>query len=255
MIMGKFVGFIGTISGKVGSIVFQKGEKGISYGRAYQPVVSNPKTVLQTDQRAKMNLVGRLSKVTPKALLIGMDGTNNRRRRSIFTSNLLNVATIDRSAGGEVVAMIAPEDVVFSQGAEVINASMGSVTITERSVATTLTLGDAALAGSYGERIVCAIIDPSDKAGYSLLKYVDVVLDGTTAVNVNFSFGAPIAEQSMVCIYRLPYMLNADGARLRSETLSNNGTDITARLLAAGDKYTRGWGQSLMAATQVFTAA
>lgn len=253
--MGKFVGFIGTISGKVGTTVFQKGEKGISYGRSYQPVVSNPKSIGQTDQRAKMNLVGRLSQVTPKSLLIGLEGANNRQRRSIFTSNLLKVATVDRSAGDEVVAIIAPEDVMFSQGAEVINASMGNVSVTERSVATTLTLGDATLAGSYGERIVCAIIDPSNKAGYSQVKYLDVVLDGTTAVNVNFSFGAPLADQSMICIYRLPYMLNADGARLRSETLSNNGTDITARLLASGSQYTRGWGQSLLAATEVFTQA
>lgn len=253
--MGKFVGFIGTISGKVGTTVFQKGEKGISYGRAYQPVVSNPKTVLQTDQRAKMNLVGRLSQVTPKALLIGMDGANNRQRRSIFTSNLLKVATIDRSAGDEVVAMIAPEDIVFSQGSETINATMGSVTLEARSVSTTLTLSDATLASKYGERIVCAIIDPSNKAGYSQVRFVDVVLEDTTAKNVNIALGAPMVDETMVCVYRLPFILNDDGARLRSETLSNNGTNITARLLANGNQYIRGWGQSLMAATEVFTQA
>ena len=253
--MGKFVGLIGTISGKVGNVVFVKGEKGTSYGRTYQPNVLNPKTILQTDQRAKMNLVGRLSQVTPKALLIGMDGANNRQRRSIFTSNLLKVATIDRSAGDEVVAMIAPEDIVFSQGAETINATMGNVTVEARTVSTTLTLSNSALAGKYGERVVCAIIDPSNKAGYSQVRFVDVVLDGTSATNVNFALGAPMAEESMVCVYRLPFALNEDGARLRSETLSNNGTDITARLLASGNQYTRGWGQSLLAATQVFTQA
>ena len=253
--MGKFIGFIGTISGKVGTTVFQKGEKGISYGRAYQPVVSNPKSIGQTDQRAKMNLVGRLSQVTPKALLVGIDGTNNRQRRSIFTSNLLKVATIERSAGNEVVAKIAPEDVVFSRGAEVISATMGSVSVTNRSVSTSLTLGNAELAGKYGERVVCAIIDPSNKAGYSLVKYIDVVLDNTTAKTVTFEFGSAIAIESMVCVYRLPFALNEDGMRLRSETLSNNGTDITARLLASGSKYTRGWGQSLLADTQVFTEA
>ena len=205
MIMGKFVGFIGTISGKVGTTVFQKGEKGISYGRAYQPVVSNPKSVLQTDQRAKMNLVGRLSQITPKGLLIGMNGASNRQRRSVFTSNLLKVASIDRSAGDEVVAMIAPEDVVFSQGSEVINATMGEVSVAARSVSTTLTLADSALAGKYGERVVCAIIDPSSKAGYSQVRFVDVVLDDTTAVTVNFALGSPIAEESMVCVYRLPF--------------------------------------------------
>lgn len=252
--MGKFVGLIGTISGKVGTTVFQKGENGVSYGRAYQPVVSNPKTIGQTDQRAKMNLVGRLSQVTPKALLIGMGGINNRQRRSAFTSNLLKVATVDRTSS-EVIAKIEPSDVIFSRGAEVISASMGNVTITANSVATTLTLGDATLAGSYGERIVCAVIDPSSKGGYSQIKYVDVVLDGTTAKQINFSFGSAMASGSMVCIYRLPYMLNADGASLRSETLSNDGNDIIAQLLASGSQYTRGWGNSVLAASQVFTLA
>ena len=253
--MGKFVGFIGTISGKVGTTVFQKGEDGITYGRSYQPVVSNPKTSRQTDQRAKMNLVGRLSQVTPKSLLIGMEGTNNRQRRSLFTSHLLKVATVDRTDPSAVVAIIAPEDVIFSQGAIVINASMGNINVTANSVTTTITLGDETLSGSYGERIVCAIIDPSNKAGYSQVKYIDITMDSTTAVNVAFSFGAPLADRSLVCIYRLPYMLNADGARLRAETISNNGSDITAQLLASGSKYTRGWGQSMLAATQVFTQA
>ena len=112
--MGKFVGFIGTISGKVGTTVFSKGEKGLTYGRSYQPQVYNPKSVGQVDQRAKMNLVGRMSMVTPKSLLTGMTGVNNRQRRSAFTSGLLSVATIDRSVPGKVVAKIAPEDVTFS---------------------------------------------------------------------------------------------------------------------------------------------
>lgn len=253
--MAKFVGFIGTISGKIGTTVFQKGEKGISYGRAYQPVVSNPKSSAQTDQRAKMNLVGRLSGVTPKSLIIGLGGVNNRQRRSIFTSILLKFATIDRTDPNSVVALIKPEDVVFSQGAETINASMGSITVAENSVSTTLTLGDTSLAGNYGERVVVAIIDPSNKGGYSQLKYVDVVLDSTAATNVAITIGAPIEVQSLVCVYRLPFVLNADGARLRSETLNNNGTDITARLLASGNQYTRGWGLSLLENTSVFTAA
>lgn len=253
--MGKFVGFIGTISGKVGTTVFQKGENGITYGRSYQPVVSNPKSVGQTDQRAKMNLVGRMSQITPKSLLIGMEGANNRQRRSVFTSNLLKVATIDRSDPSKVIAIISPEDVIFSQGDVVISASMANVNVTAGAVSTAITLGDASLSGSYGERIVCAIIDPSNKAGYSQVKYIDVTLDDTTAVNVNFTFGSPIDDGSMICIYRLPYILNDSGARLRSETLCNNGTDITAQLLASGKRYTRGWGLSKLAATEVFTQA
>lgn len=252
--MGKFVGFIGTISGKVGTTVFQKGEKGLSYGRSYQPVVRNPKTIGQTDQRAKMNLVGRMSQVTPKALLVGMSGTNNRQRRSAFTSILLNVATIDRSTPEKVIAKIAPGDVVFSQGAEVLSATAAAPVVAATSVSVALTLGDAALAGRYGERIVVAVIDPSDKAGYSQIKFADVTLDSTTATTVTINFGEPIANESLVCIYRLPFVLTEDGASLKAETLANDGTDITAQLLAGGN-YVRGWGNSLLAATQVFTQA
>lgn len=253
-IMAKFVGFIGTISGKVGTTVFQKGEKGLSYGRSYQPVVANPKTIGQTDQRAKMNLVGRMSQVTPKALLMGMGGVNNRQRRSAFASILLNVATIDRSNPEKVIAKIAPEDVVFSQGAEVLSASAAAPSVGATSVSVALTLDDAALAGRYGERIVVAVIDPSDKAGYSQVKFVDVVLDSTTVKTATVNFGKSIANESLVCIYRLPFMLTEEGANLKAETLTNNGTDITAQLLASGN-YVRGWGNSVLAATEVFTQA
>lgn len=254
IIMAKFVGFIGTISGKVGTTVFQKGEKGISYGRSYQPVVYNPKTERQTDQRAKMNLVGRMSQVTPKELLVGMGGMNNRQRRSAFTRILLNVATIDRSNPGSVIAKVTPENVVFSQGAEVLSASAAAPSVTATSVSVALTLGDATLAGRYGERVVVAIIDPSDKAGYSQVKYVDVVLDSTTATTATINLGSPITSESLVCVYRLPFVLTEDGASLKAETLANNGTDIIAKLLEGG-RYVRGWGNSVLAATQVFMQA
>ena len=131
--MGKFVGFVGSIRGKVGNVVFTKGENGITYGRAYQPQVSNPKTMAQVDQRAKMNLVGRMSQVTPKALLVGLGFSNNRQRRSWFCKNLLNVAVVDRSAPDSVVAQIAPESVIFSRGAEVIGAAMSDIVVTDSS--------------------------------------------------------------------------------------------------------------------------
>lgn len=252
--MAKLVGLIGTISGKLGTIVYQKGEKGLSYGRSYQPVVANPKTIGQTDQRAKMNLVGRLSQITPKALLMGMGGVNNRQRRSAFTRILLKVATIDRSHPESVIAKIAPEDVVFSQGAEVLSATVAAPSVAATSVSVALTLGDASLAGRYGERIVVAVIDPSNKAGYSQVKFVDVVLDNTQAKTATVSFGRPIDNESLVCIYRLPFVLTEAGASLKAETLANNGTDITAQLLAGGN-FVRGWGNSVLAATEVFTQA
>lgn len=253
--MGKFVGFIGTISGKVGTTVFCKGEKGTSYGRAYQPQVNNPKTALQLDQRAKMNLVGKLSQVTPKGLLVGMSGMSARSRRSVFTRILLNNATIDRSVPGEILAQLAPEDIVFSQGSEIIAASAAVPAITETGLTIALTLTDSSMAGRYGERIVVALVDPSYKAGYSRVVYKDQLFDDTTAKTVSIDFGTSIVDQTLVCIYRLPFVLNDEGAAVVYQSLANNSTDIVAKVVEGTNSLIRGWGNSVLAATQVFTRA
>ena len=252
--MGKFVGLIGTISGKVGNVVFVKGEKGTSYGRTYQPQVANPKTTGQIDQRAKMNLVGRMSQVTPAEVLIGL-GTTKRMRRAEFNKILLDAATVQHSIGAPVIAKMAPANVVFSKGAQPIEATVSTAaTVTAEGANIGLTLSDSSLAGKYGERIVAAVIDPSDKAGYSLIKYEDVVFENTTAQAVAIRFGAPIVDESMVCIYRIPYLLTEEGASMRTETLSNDGVDIIAKVLTSGN-LVQDWGNSTLAATEVFTQA
>lgn len=252
--MGKFVGFIGSVSGKVGNVVFCKGQDGVTYGRAYQPQVSNPKTVGQIDQRAKMNLVGRMSQVTPPEILLGL-GSTNRMRRSMFNKILLNAATVERSIGAPVIAKLAPEAVVFSKGAQPFEAAVTTPGATSADSATIgLTLSNADLANKYGERIVAAVIDPSDKAGYSLIKYTDVVFTDTTARSVEIRYGAPIADESLVCIYRIPYLLTDEGSALRAQSLSNDGSDIIAKVLTS-EKLVQDWGNSALAASQVFTQA
>lgn len=253
--MAKFVGFVGTIRGKVGTTVFTKGEKGLSYGRSYQPQVSNPKTIKQVDQRTKMNLVGRMSQVTPKSLLIGMSGENNRQRRSSFNRGLLNVATIDRSNPRSIIAKIAPEEIVFSEGNEVLHATASDAAITAKNVTLNLTLADTSLAGVYGERVVVAVIKPEDKAGYSYVLYADTVLDGEGAKAVSIAFPQGLVDESMVAVYRIPYVLTSDAARYRAQVMANDGVDIIADMLSSNRRYVRGFGHSVFAAKSVFTQA
>lgn len=252
--MAKFVGFIGTIRGKVGTTVFTKGENGLSYGRSYQPQVQNPKSEAQRDQRAKMNLVGRLSQITPKDVLVGMAGSG-RARRSAFNSNLLQVATIDRTEPGVIKAIIEPEDIVFSRGAETLNATVSTVSsVTASSVALGLTLNDAALAGRYGERIVVLVVDPDDKGGYSLVRSQDVLFTSTEAVSVSIRFNTILEDGSMVVVYRLPYMLTDNGVAMVTEGLANDDTNVVAKVLTTQGAV-RGWGLSKMEDKQVFTQA
>ena len=253
--MAKFVGIIGTIRGKVGTTVFSKGEKGLSYGRSYQPQVYNPKTVGQVDQRTKMNLVGRMSRVTPKSLLVGMSGENNRQRRSNFNRGLLNVAAIDRSNPRSIIAKVAPEEIVFSEGNEVLHAIASAPAITAKSVTINLTLADTSLAGTYGERVVVAVVKPEDKAGYSYVMYADTVLDGESAKVVSIALPQDLTDESMVAIWRIPYVLTREAARYRAQAMASDGVDIIADMLRSNANYVSGFGHSIFAAKSVFTQA
>lgn len=253
--MGKIAGISGTIRGKIGMNVYSKGEKGVSYARQYQPQVYNPKTIAQTDQRAKMNLVGRMSQVTPKDLLSGLKGDNNRQRRSNFNAHLLDIATIDRSAPNSVVAKVKPIDIIFSEGGEAIYATANNMKVNSSSASIELTITDETMLGRYGERIVVAVIDPNDKGGYSLVRYKDVVIDKPSANIYSVPFGTTILNESLVCIYRAPFVLTDEGMTFRSQSLANDGVDITAQLLGSNSTAVRGWGNSVLMGSQVFTQA
>lgn len=250
--MAKLVGIF-QFNGKLGEAVGMKGAGGQNYVRT-RVVPLNPKSDLQTDQRAKVNLMGRMSQVTPAEVILGM-GSNKRERRSGFNKNLIDVATIDRTTPGTIVAKVAPEDIIFSKGAQPLEATVttpGATTATEATIS--LTLADTSLVNKYGERIIAAVIDPNDKAGYSLVKYTDVVFDVTTAKTATVKFGAPIADESLVCIYRIPYILTEEGASKRMQTLASDGIDIIAKVLSSGT-LVLDWGNSTLAAKLVFTQA
>lgn len=111
--MSKVVGLIGSASGKLGNVVYAV-VNGIQTARVYQPNVSNPKSQGQILQRAKGNLVGRLSSFVPPIALLGLGG-NPRVRRSRFLRQSLLAATAVM-VDGVARAKIAPEDVQFSYG-------------------------------------------------------------------------------------------------------------------------------------------
>lgn len=251
--MGKLVGLVGTISGKIGTMVYSKGKGGITYGRAYQPQVNNPKTLGQTYQRVKMNLVGRMSQVTPAELLVAL-GSDKRECRSEFNRMLLAVASVENS-GSAPIAKVAPENVVFSKGVQALEAVVSTpAVVTANAVTLGLTLADSSLAERYGERIIVAIIDPSDKAGYSSIRYKEVVLANTQEQAVAIATGDPIADGSLVCIYRVPFLLNNEGMTMRTQTLANDGKDIIAKVLLSNG-LVKSWGNSVLTVTQVFTQA
>lgn len=108
---------LGKFRGKVGATVFRT-EAGIGQiASEYNPNPKNPRTIAQTRQRAKMNLAGLFSKLTPYVAIAGLN-SNGRMARSEFVSHLLKVATLSGTGttADPIKASVASGDIMFSKG-------------------------------------------------------------------------------------------------------------------------------------------
>lgn len=76
----KLTGITGTGSGRLGSSVFAV-NSGVQIVRQYQPVVSNPSTVGQVEQRAKLKLASQLARDLKKSIVIKKQGIVSSRNR------------------------------------------------------------------------------------------------------------------------------------------------------------------------------
>lgn len=90
--MAKSSNGIGQYRGKMGGVVFSV-RNGQQIIRQYQPVVANPKTELQVDQRRKAILVGKISHVFKADIIEGLNGSSKSARRARFNKLLLDAVT------------------------------------------------------------------------------------------------------------------------------------------------------------------
>ena len=255
--MAKFVGMAGTIRGKVGTLVFVKGENGVSYGKSYQPKVSNPRTAGQLAQRAKVNVVGRISKAASAELIAALGGSRRKNRR-VFNGELLKNAAVVES-NGEFVASVPPAAVKFSDGPEILRATLSNVIVGENKITYDLTLRDVDYGGVYGERVVIGVIRPEDKSGVSYFLKDDVIFpvpEGQPApISKEVYFPQDIETGTMVVVWRCPFVISTTGMSIVSENLYNDDNEIVAKLLSSGSSSFRGWGESAVGLTEVFTNA
>lgn len=255
--MAKFIGVIGAVRGKVGTMVFAKGENGISYGKAYQPNVANPRTPAQLSQRAKANLAGRISKAAPAKMLAALGGSK-RWNRSEFCSEILKAAVVT-SNNGEYTASVPSDAIIFSKGAETLNASGNAFAINENKLTYSLTLQDTSLGGKYGERLIIGVVRPEDKGGVSYFKMRDILFpaaEGTAQpIEGEVNFAQPLVDGTMVVVWRAPFVLSENGVTLSTESVYNDDDELMAKLLSSPSKNFRGWGDSVVFQQSVFTEA
>lgn len=207
--MGKSVNVIGTIRGKVGSMVFSKGPDGSTIMRAYQPQVANPRTRAQLVQRSKVVMVGKLSKLIPIEALSGLGMGSRLANRSWFNSHILReaVAVLQQ---GTYTASVPPSKIVFSSGSAVMGATIGTVTLaaSQVNVAISNPNGD----GLHGGRFIAVVMQNVAGDAYRMASFTDIVFENTTS-SVAIPLPQALNEGDWVLVYACPFVINTSARR------------------------------------------
>lgn len=106
---------LGQYRGKMGGLVFRKGENGQQIISAYQPIVKNPRTDGQLMIRSKFNLAVQIAKQIPVEVSFSL-GNTNRARRAAIISNISKAATAVKN-GNDYVASVNGNKVILTKGA------------------------------------------------------------------------------------------------------------------------------------------
>lgn len=249
--MARIYGLNGVLRGRQGNNVFSV-QNGTQVVKAYQPAVSNPRTIAQQEQRTKFALAGRMSAATPLLALSGMQGGNPRSKRARFVKLVTNSATVAAGESG-LRASVLLSDVVYSEGAlaqysapPVFSAAWGTSTQGQYYVKVTCNRGfivPEATPEGYGELLVVALYD----AVTGRLDEVQAVERPMGQSNQTFTldFRQGAQRDVFVAVYVCPFVRGTRAGSLSTSFLGGSETEVflnssTSNLLNAAS-----WGQSV----------
>lgn len=251
--MAKIVGFIGTGSGKVGNIVLAKGEDGRTIARAYQPQVNNPKSVKQTMQRAKVNLVGQLSSLLPADMLRSLSMGSNRKNRAAFLSRTLKIVSVT-SQDGVFTASFNPAELRLSNGTAPMVATSAAAAVTINSITVPLTVPAATQLNKYGERLVAIVYKDQNSTIPMGAYYVDTLFERTGSVDAVIPMPWDLFPENVITLYRVPFEVTESGASIISSGIYATTTQVVAALTRNSADAVK-WGDTSYAGTSNFTRA
>lgn len=239
----KLKGILGTGTGKLGSSVFST-VAGQQVVRQYQPVVANPNTTSQVNQRSKFKLASQLASVMAPAIAIPRNGLRSSRNEFVKA----NFPLIYTQGDG---AKISLENVQLTNGRNGLPMITGN-----RADDGTLTVRLATEAAPSISRVVYVVFKRNSEYDLEMLKSVIVEPEGETndfeteidnadGDIVVYSYGMKDLSSSATAKYG--NMKVTDGVQLAS--LAAN------RQLAAKDfAFTQTRGASLPATESEFNA-
>lgn len=231
--MGKSTNGLGVFRGKVGAVVFQvnKGENASKQViRAYQPIVSNPRTDAQLAQRAKMTLAGQLSSVCDASVLSAFRSGSNRKNRGMFVSNIIRASEATKS-NGQFTAAVPASAIKFSDGGFANpftltpNIGQGSSILNVDINASTGTVGE------YGLRVVALLVHTADGADrYDAAVFTDVIPQSAQS-STTLDLTRVISETGAnnVYVYAVPFKLT-DRSAVSADFMASEGEVISSGL-------------------------
>lgn len=255
--MAKTPNGLGQYSGKVGGVVYAV-QNGQQIVRSYQPVVSNPKTLSQRKQRAKANLIGRISQITPWQVLEGL-GSNRRDRRSRFLALGMQSAVVPEIPvnPNSITAKLQPEDFRFSEGALLPVMQVSGLVVENNAITATLSRlsGVSDTIWAISGALLVVVVMSSD-GNYEHVYYRFVSSSEFTQASLSVSF-FHISEGAYVGnAYIAPFEIT-DSTKLDIVTgqLESDSNSLAATLSSNPSALPMVWGNSRFEKTAEYTPA
>lgn len=245
----------GQFSGRLGGDVFVV-RNGKQIIRAYQPIVANPKSLPQRLQRAKGNLVGQISKITPWQILEGL-GNNKVARRSRFLQLALRNADsiVNVSDPSEIIASLKADKFIFSEGAivpciQVVSAQafLAGVSVLVGRIPNTT---DEDLI-RQGVLVVVTVMQTSGE--YESVLYAYAKGEDMLSGNITVTLPHPRESAYVAGVYLAPFS-TVDGSSLTvvANSLYGDGADFNASMIANPSALPLVWGLSNYVTDATFT--
>jgi hypothetical protein len=247
--MAKIYGINGIIRGKQGNNVFSV-QSGTQVVKAYQPIVSNPRTIAQREQRVKFALAGKISSIVPSAALVGMASSNARGRRGAFVSQIARYATISGTMPN-LQASVAYDNIVFAQGNLGVYSAVPTVSYdwAGNDPRSTLRVTIAQLTPvspqdtpeGYGELAIACLFD--DATGN--LDECQVVVRNRTSTNMVY-FRNRTRAGGWLAVYVVPFVPNSSTGANRAGNLNGSETDVNLSTAASAFRMGNTFGNSVL---------
>lgn len=232
--MGKITGLYGSVTGKIGNVVFSQ-NSGTTVARQYQPNVKNPSTIAQSEQRAKLKLMSQVSAALAPVIAIQKDGMKSSR--NLFIKRNFGYAMSESG-----VASVTYENLQLTSG----SAGLPSISAT-RSAADGIQISLSEAADSAVSIVVYVLFK---KTSENVLQYVDSAVVETAGDDGKFAGTLPyVAGDAILYAYGMK-SLNATAAAKYQNYGVSNAEDIAklvfSRNLSASDyQFTQTRGTTL----------